>query len=104
MPATAAAIDSARSAAEHYALAIAAERKLLDHLPAPGHPDRPMVLATLAVIGQVSRRAYARYRRVVLDLLKAGDVDQATRLMTHVRDRSRVARMPVAITISEDRP
>jgi 5-deoxy-D-glucuronate isomerase len=102
MFATAINLDAARSAATTYSDSIAAERRLLAILPAPGHPDRATVEASLADVSRVARRAYGRYRRVILDLLTSGQVVQASRLVLDVRDRTRAGRTPVEITVTED--
>jgi hypothetical protein len=104
MFATAINLDAARAAATTYSDSIAAERRLLAILPATGHPDRPVIEASLADVGRVARRAYGRYRRVILDLLTSGQVVQASRLVLDVQDRIRAARTPVEVTISEDLP
>jgi hypothetical protein len=102
MFATAINLDAARAAATTYSDSIAAERRLLALLPAPGHPDRAIVEASLVDVGRVARRAYGRYRRAVLDLLTAGDVIQASGLMNGVHDRTHRARTPIEVTVSED--
>jgi hypothetical protein len=102
MFATAINLNAARAAATIYADAIAAERRLLALLPAPGHPDRAVIEASLADVGRVARHAYDRYRQVVLDLLAAGDVIEASVIFNDVHDRTCPCRTPVEITISED--
>jgi hypothetical protein len=102
MPATATALDAARSAAELYADSIVAERHLLAMLPAPGHPDRAVVEGSLGDVGRVAREAFGRYRGAVLDLLASGDVIRASRIVNDVQDRTRAARTPVEVTISEE--
>jgi hypothetical protein len=97
-------LDAARAAATTYSDSIAAERRLLNLLPAPGHPDRAVVEASLADVGRVARRAYGRYRRVILDLLTAGQVVRISRLVLDVQDRTRAARTPVEITVTEESP
>jgi hypothetical protein len=102
MPATATALDAARSAAELYADSIVAERHLLAMLPAPGHPDRAVVEGSLGDVGRVAREAFGRYRGAVLDLLASGDVIEASEIINGVQDRTRRARTPIEITISEE--
>jgi hypothetical protein len=100
MPATA--LESARSAATTYSNAIAAERRLLALLPAPGHPDRAVVEGSLGDVGRVAREAFGRYRRSVLDLLASGDVVEASEIVNDVHDRTCPCRPPIEITISEE--
>jgi hypothetical protein len=100
MPTTA--IDAARSAAELYTDSIAAERRLLAMLPAPGHPDRAVVEGSLGDVGRVAREAFGRYRHAVLDLLASGDVIRASEIVNGVQDRTRRARTPMEITVSEE--
>jgi hypothetical protein len=104
MPATAAALDAARSAASTYTDAVIAERHLLTMLPAPGHPDRAVVEGSLGDVGRVAREAFGRYRHAVLDLLASGDVIEASEIVNGVQDRTRRARTPVEISVSEDHP
>jgi hypothetical protein len=102
MPATATALEAARSAAELYADSIAAERRLLAMLPISGHPDRAVVEGSLDDVGRIAREAYGRYRGAVLDLLASGDVVRASRIVLDVQGRIRAARTPIEVTISED--
>jgi hypothetical protein len=95
------AVASARSAADAYADAIAAERHLFDILPAPDHPDRPTVEGSLAAVGRAARRAYDRYHSQVLGLIEAGFELQASKIVNDVQDRIAAARTPVAIPITE---
>jgi hypothetical protein len=101
MPATATALDAARSAASIYTDAVIAERRLLALLPAPGHPDRAVVEGSLGDVGRVAREAYERYRRVVLDLFEAGYAVQAIGIIIDVQDRTRRARTPIEVSVSE---
>jgi hypothetical protein len=100
MPTTA--LEAARSAAELYADSIAAERRLLALLPAPGHPDRAVVEGSLGDVDRVAREAYGRYRHAVLDLLASGDVIEASEIVNDVHDRTCPCRTPVEISVSED--
>jgi hypothetical protein len=102
MPAPDPALDAARAAAELYADSIAAERRLLALLPAPGHPDRAVVEGSLADVGRVAREAFGRYRHAVLDLLASGDVIEASEIVNDVHDRTCPCRPPVEITVSEE--
>jgi hypothetical protein len=104
MPTTATTLDAARSAAELYADSVAAERRLLAMLPIPGHPDRAVVEGSLGDVGRVAREAFGRYRGAVLDLLASGDVIQASRIVIDVQDRTRAARTPMEVSVSEDSP
>jgi hypothetical protein len=96
------ALESARSAADLYADSVAAERRLLAMLPGPGHPDRAVVEGSLADVGRVAREAFGRYRRSVLDLLASGDVIEASEIVNEVQDRTRRARTPIEIYVSEE--
>jgi hypothetical protein len=100
MPATA--LESARAAADLYADSVAAERRLLAMLPVPGHPDRAVVEGSLGDVGRVAREAFGRYRHAVLDLLASGDVIEASEIVNAVQDRTRRARTPVEVSVSED--
>jgi hypothetical protein len=102
MFATAINLDAALAAATTYSNALSAERRLLNLLPAPGHPDRAVVEASLADVGRVARRAYGRYRRVILDLLTSGQVIQASRLVLDIQDRTRAGRTPIEVSVSEE--
>jgi hypothetical protein len=102
MPTTAAALESARSAADRYTDAVIAERRLLAILPNPGHRDRPTIEASLADVGRVARQAYDRYRGLVLDLFKAGQGVQAIRIILDVQNRTHAGRTPIEISVSED--
>jgi hypothetical protein len=102
MPTTAAALESARSAADRYTNAVIAERRLLAILPRPGHPDRAVVEGSLADVGRVARDAYGRYRGLVLDLFESGQGVQAIRIILDVQNRTHAGRMPIEITVSED--
>jgi hypothetical protein len=102
MPATASALDAARTAADLYADSVAAERRLLAMLPAPDHPDWAVVEGSLADVGRVAREAFGRYRRSVLDLLASGDVIEASEIVNDVHDRTCPCRTPVEISVTED--
>jgi hypothetical protein len=102
MPATATALEAARSAAELYADSIAAERRLLAMLPIPGHPDRAVVEGSLGDVGRVAREAFGRYRHAVLDLLANGQELQASTIILDVQDRTHRARTPIEISVSEE--
>jgi hypothetical protein len=102
MPATATALDAARTAAELYADSIAAERRLLSILPAPGHPDRATVEGSLGDVGRVAREAFGRYRGAVLDLLASGDVIRASEIVNDVHDRTCPCRTPIEVSVSEE--
>jgi hypothetical protein len=52
--------------------------------------------------GRVAREAFGRYRGAVLDLLASGDVIEASVIINGVQDRTRRARTPMEITVSED--
>jgi hypothetical protein len=103
MPATDhTAVDAAWSAAETYILAITAERRLLDILPGPEDPDRGVIEGSIVDVGRVRRRAYDRYRRLVLNLFRAGHVMESSRIIAAVDDRSRAGRSPAPIPATEE--
>jgi TRAP-type C4-dicarboxylate transport system substrate-binding protein len=99
MPATA--VDSARYAANIYAALIISERRLLAMLSARPR-DRAVIEDALAETRDVARQQYQRYRSRILDLFAAGQGVQACRIVLDVQERTRAARTPVEITVSED--
>jgi transketolase C-terminal domain/subunit len=99
MPATT--VQSARYAANIYAALVISERRLLAMLSA--RPcDRAEIEEAIAETRDVARDAYGRYRRRVLDLFESGQFDPGIRIVLDVQERTRAARTPDEITISED--
>jgi hypothetical protein len=98
MPATDAALESARSAADLYADTWLARRRAYALLPVDG-PD------SAAVLGQfrdAARRAFAAFLASLDALREQGDEAEALALVLDVQDRTTAGRTPMEVTVSEE--
>jgi hypothetical protein len=98
MPATATALDAARSAADAYVLTSLARRRAYALLPVDG-PDSAAVLGRFR---DAARRAFAAFLASLDALREQGDEAEALALVLDVQDRTTAGRTPMEVAISED--